>query len=73
MDEKDNKKIISTSLPKYTLWTAPREAWLSPVAASSLPDDAEDKLEVMKPVNNDQQTAPFRTPVTPDVLEVTVR
>jgi hypothetical protein len=72
MDEKNNE-ITSTSLPKYTLWTAPREAWVSPVAASSLPDDAEDRLEVMKPANNDQQTAPFRTPVTPDVLEVTVR
>jgi hypothetical protein len=73
MGAKNNKKNTSHSSQKYTLWTSPRESWTFPVQSSSLPVNAEDKIKQLKPVKDDKQIAPFRTPVTSDVLEITVR
>jgi hypothetical protein len=66
-------KIARPTSQKYTLWTSPRESWKFPVQSSSLPANAEDKIKKLKPVEDDEQIAPFRTPVTPDVLEITVK
>jgi hypothetical protein len=65
-------KLNSHSSVKYTLWTSPRASWESPVQSISLPENAEDELKTLQPTKDDKQIAPFRTPVTPDVLEITV-
>jgi hypothetical protein len=66
-------KTTSQSSQKYTLWTSPRESWKFPVQSGSLPANAGDTLKSLEPAKNDKQIAPFRTPVTPDVLEITVK
>lgn len=66
-------KNTSQSSQRYTLWTSPRESWKFPVKSDSLPANAEDTLKSLEPAKDDEQIAPFRTPVTPDVLEITVK
>ncbi len=74
MSARTTKKSRSQSSVKgYTLWTSPPETWAFPVQTSKLPANAENKIRNLKATKNDKQIAPFRTSVTPDVLEITVK
>jgi hypothetical protein len=61
---------LRKGVQSYSLWTAPPQAWSSPIESELPTADLETKvseLELTKTEDN-EQTKAFRTPVTPDVL-----
>jgi hypothetical protein len=73
MGAKPIKRAKTVTIKKdYTLWTSPRGSLKFPVHAEKLPKNADEKITKFEPGRNDKQIAPFRTPVTVDVLELMV-